>query len=90
MTTRRPPRRPAFLGLAAVPSPQFPEGRAVDITVNPGYAVVGIGGEYRIRDELTLFVRIDNLGNETYETAPGFPGLPRSAVVGARFVVGAR
>ena len=80
----------AFLGLAAVPSPGFPAGRAVDITVNPGYAVVGIGGDYRIRDELTVFARIDNLANETYETALGFPGLPRSAVIGARFAVGAR
>jgi len=80
----------AFLGLAAVPSPGFPAGRAVDITVNPGYAVVGIGGDYRIRDELTVFARIDNLANEVYESALGFPGLPRSAIVGVRMAFGMR
>ena len=75
----------AFLGLAA-----FPSGRSVDITVNPGYTVLGVGGDYRIRDALTLFARIDNLANETYESALGFPGLPRSAVAGARFTLGGR
>lgn len=80
----------AFLGLAAAPSVEFPAGRAVDITVNPGYAVVGIGGDYRIRDELAVFARMDNLANETYETALGFPGLPRSAVIGIRMAVGIR
>lgn len=80
----------AFLGLAAVPSPQFPAGRPVDLTVNPGYAVVGIGGDYRIGDQLTVFARVDNLANETYETALGFPGLPRSAVVGVRLAPGVR
>ena len=80
----------AFLGLAAVPSLGFPAGRPVDITVNPGYAVVGIGGDYRMREELTMFARIDNLANEVYETALGFPGLPRSAVVGIRMAFGIR
>jgi outer membrane cobalamin receptor len=78
----------AFLGLTAVPSPQFPDGRPVDITVNPGYTLVGLGGDFRVRDALTLFVRIDNLTNETYESALGFPGLPRAAMFGARFNLG--
>ena len=80
----------AFLGLAAVPSAEFPAGRAVDITVNPAYAVIGVGGDYRIRDEFSVFARIDNLANEAYETALGFPGLPRAAIVGLRVAFGIR
>lgn len=82
----------AFLGLAAVPSPGSPvtTGRPVDITVNPAYTVIGVGGDYRIRDDLTLFVRIDNVTDETYEGALGYPGLPRGAMAGARFAIGGR
>lgn len=82
----------AFLGLAAAASPGSPiaTGRPVDITVNPAYTVIGAGADYRIRDDLTLFVRVDNVTDETYEGALGYPGLPRSAVAGARFVIGGR
>jgi outer membrane cobalamin receptor len=82
----------AFLGLAAVPSPGSPvtTGRPVDITVNPAYTVIGIGGDYRIRDDLTVFVRVDNVTDEMYEGALGYPGLPRGAMAGARFVIGGR
>lgn len=80
----------AFLRLVAVPSPQVPTGRSVDITVNPAYTLLGLGGELRIHSDLTVFVRVDNLTDEAYESALGFPGLPRAAVVGARFTVGRR
>jgi vitamin B12 transporter len=80
----------AFLGLSAIASPQFPAGRSVDITVNPGYTVVGAGAAYKLRDELTLFLRVDNLADEQYESALGYPGLPRAAVAGVRFGVGGR
>ena len=62
----------------------------VDITVNRGYAVLGFGADYRVRDTLTVFLRIDNLADEAYDNALGFPGLPRSAAVGVRFDVGGR
>ena len=39
---------------------------------------------------LTVFLRIDNLADEAYDNALGFPGLPRSAAVGARFDIGGR
>ncbi|MBM3820415.1 MAG: hypothetical protein FJW14_15550 [Acidimicrobiia bacterium] len=80
----------AFIGLSAVPSPGSPiaVSRSVDITVNPGYTVVGVGGEYRVRDELSVFVRVDNVGNAVYDSALGFPGLPRAAVAGVRFAAG--
>jgi vitamin B12 transporter len=82
----------AFIGLQAVPSPGSPiaTARPVDITVNPGYTVAGAGADVRLRGELTLFLRIDNLTDEVYEGALGFPGLPRSAVVGARFNLAGR
>jgi len=82
----------AFLGLSAASSPgsSVAAGRPVDITVNPGYAVVGIGGDYRIGGGLTLFVRVDNVFDEAYDTSLGYPGLPRSAAVGARVAIGGR
>lgn len=80
----------AFLGLSAVPSPGSPiaAARPVDITVNPGYMVFGAGADYRIRGGLTLFFRIDNVTDDAYEGALGYPGLPRAAFAGARFTIG--
>lgn len=78
----------SFIGLSAVRSARFPTGRSVDITVNPGYIVVGLGAEGRVRNDVTFFVRVDNIADTEYESALGFPGLPRAAVVGARFTIG--
>ncbi|OFW06144.1 MAG: hypothetical protein A3I61_18385 [Acidobacteria bacterium RIFCSPLOWO2_02_FULL_68_18] len=82
----------AFLGLSTVslPGSAVEGGRSVDITVNPGYAVVGIGGDYRLGGGLTLFVRVDNVLDEAYAGALGFPGLPRAIEAGARFTIGGR
>ena len=73
----------AFLGLQRVP-----DGRPVDVTVNPGYALLGLGGQVRVRGGLTLFARIDNATDAAYDSALGYPGLPRAAVAGARFAFG--
>jgi vitamin B12 transporter len=80
----------AFLGLSAVPSPQFPAGRSVDITVNPGYTVVWLGGEVRLSREVAAYVRVDNLGDAAYESVLGYPGLPRALTAGVRFNISAR
>jgi vitamin B12 transporter len=64
------------------------DGRAVDIRFNPGYTTLDLGGQFRAHDALTIFLRIDNLTNETYESALGFPGLPRAFVSGGRFTLG--
>ena len=56
----------AFTGLARVS-----DGRSVDITVNPGYTVIGVGGQFRLDDDVTLFLRLDNLTDEVYESALG-------------------
>jgi vitamin B12 transporter len=80
----------AFLGLSIVQSDQFPIGRSIDITVNPAYTVMGLGGEYRVGQAASAFVRVDNFSNTTYESALGYPGLPRAFVVGMRIDVRAR
>ena len=77
-----------FLFMTSVPTPQFNQATSVDITVNPGYTLVGLGAEVEAHDALTLFVRVDNLTDEVYESALGYPGNPRSVVVGTRFTLG--
>ena len=73
----------AFLGLQ-----RLSDSRPVDITVNPGYVLLGLGGQFRVRNDLTLFVRVDNLTDEVYEGSLGYPGLPRAVVAGGRFDFG--
>ena len=73
----------AFIGLARVS-----DGRSVDITVNPGYTLIGVGGQFLVDDDLTIFLRLDNLTDEVYESALGYPALPRAFVIGARFNIG--
>ena len=73
----------AFLGLQRVS-----DGRPVDITVNPGYALITLGGQVRVHEGLTLFARIDNAADAAYDSALGYPGLPRAVVAGGRFTVG--
>ena len=73
----------SFLGLARVS-----DGQPVEITVNPRYAVLRLGGQVRVDDHLTVFARIENLTDTAYQSALGYPGLPRSVVVGGRFTVG--
>ena len=73
----------SFIGLARVS-----DGRPVEITVNPGYTMVGAGAQVRLDDGLTVFARIDDLADTAYESALGFPGLPRAVVLGGRFALG--
>ncbi len=73
----------AFLGLQRVS-----DGRGVDITRNPGYALLTLGGQVRVHDDLTLFLRIDNATDAVYDSALGYPGLPRAVVAGGRFDLG--
>ena len=80
----------AFLGLSIVASPQFPTGRPVDITVNPGYTVSWFGGEVGVSRDVAAYLRIDNLTDAVYESVLGYPGLPRSVVAGVRFDLSAR
>ena len=73
----------AFIGLR-----RLSDNLPVDITVNPGYTLVGLSGQYRVHDDLTLFLRAENLTDAEYESALGYPGLPRAFVLGGRFNLG--
>ena len=64
------------------------DGLPVDITLNPGYTLVSLSGQYRISAGLTMFLRVDNLTDAQYESALGYPGLPRAFVIGGRFNLG--
>jgi outer membrane receptor protein involved in Fe transport len=80
----------SFLSLRTVPNADRPTAITTDITINPGYVVAGLGLDFSIHEALTAYVRGDNIGNTTYDSALGYPGLPRAIVVGARFKVGLR
>ena len=64
------------------------DGLSVPITFNPGYTLVGLGGQYRFSDELTIFLQADNLTDKVYDSALGYPGQPRAFVLGGRFNFG--
>ena len=51
---------------------------------NPSYAVVDIGGSLRVTTGLELIGRIQNLLDNDYEEAFGFPALGRSFTAGVR------
>jgi vitamin B12 transporter len=80
----------SFLSLRTVPNVERPTALTTDITINPGYVVAGLGLDVRVREALTVFLRGDNVGATTYDSALGYPGLPRSVVIGARFRVASR
>jgi vitamin B12 transporter len=61
---------------------------STDITVNPGYAVAGFTVDYAIERRAAVFVRVNNVGDTVYDSALGYPGLPRSATAGVRFNLG--
>ena len=80
----------SFLSLRTVPNAERPAAITTDITVNPGYSVMGLGVSVKAHDALTVFLRVDNLADTEWDSALGYPGLPRAAVVGARFDIGRR
>lgn len=80
----------AFLGLQAPAQRNIAGPRSVDITLNPGYQEVTVYGEVRVRPGTAMYARVDNVTDEAYESALGYPGLPRAVVVGARFSLGAK
>ena len=80
----------SFLSLRTVPNAARPTAFTTDITVNPGYTVMGLGASVRAHDALTVFLRVDNLADREWDSALGYPGMPRAAVIGARFDIGVR
>jgi vitamin B12 transporter len=80
----------SFLSLLTVPNAERPNAITTDITINPGYVVAALGLDFKVHDRLTAYVRGDNVGDTTYDSALGYPGLPRAIVAGARFRFAAR
>jgi hypothetical protein len=80
----------SFLSLRTVPNAQRPSAITTDITVNPGYTLMGLGVSVKAHEALSVFLRADNLADTEWDSALGYPGLPRSVVIGARFNVRAR
>jgi outer membrane cobalamin receptor len=85
--TTSPAVRAGFNGMRSVPNAERPTAFTSDITVNPGYSVMGLGVSVQAHDTLSIFLRVDNLADREYDSALGYPGLPRAVVVGARFNV---
>jgi vitamin B12 transporter len=80
----------SFLSLRSVPNGTLPRAVTTDITVNPGYTVAGMGVDLRAHRTLTVFVRANNVADTEYESALGYPGMPRTVMVGMRFGFGSR
>ena len=75
-----------FPQLRTLPNASRPAFSA-DLTVNPGYAVAGFGVDYEVDRRASVYFRVNNVSDTDYDSALGFPGLPRSAMVGVRFNV---
>ena len=79
----------AFLSLRTVPNAQMPAPITTDITVNPGYTVIGLGADVEAHQRVSVFLRVSNLADAEYEHVLGYPAMPRAFVAGARVRVGA-
>jgi outer membrane cobalamin receptor len=78
----------SFLSLRTVPNAERPSAVTTDITVNPGYAVIGFGADVRVSSRLSAYARVANAGDAVYETVLGYPAMPRAFTIGARIRFG--
>jgi outer membrane cobalamin receptor len=74
----------SFLFLRTVANAARP-AFTTDITLNPGYAVAGLGVDFEADRSATLFIRANNISDTDYEGAVGYPGMPRQVMAGVRF-----
>jgi vitamin B12 transporter len=56
--------------------------------LNSGYQKIDLSGRYSIKPAVTLFISIENLLNEHYTAAFGFPALPLTFRAGVKFRIG--
>jgi outer membrane receptor protein involved in Fe transport len=54
----------------------------------PGYALVNVGGWYRVRPRVTMYANIENLLNRHYQEVVGYPALRLNFRAGLRFRLG--
>ena len=73
----------SFLSLRTVPNAAMPTAMTTDITVNPGYTVIGAGADMEAHERVTSFASTTSAMQE-YENVLGYPALPRAFVAGAR------
>jgi outer membrane cobalamin receptor len=60
----------------------------VPLTALAGYARFDAGGWYAIKRYVTAYAKVENLLNQHYEDALGYPGLRANFRAGLRFSVG--
>jgi iron complex outermembrane receptor protein/vitamin B12 transporter len=58
--------------------------------LNPGYQKLDVSGSYLFNRTVKWFATVENLLNEHYEAAFGFPGLPINARTGVTITLGGR
>ena len=75
----------SFLFMQTVPNVRYPSVFTTDITVNPGYTLAGLGVDLRVDRDLSIYVRGSNVGDTAYDLVLGYPGMPRTVMVGAQF-----
>ena len=56
--------------------------------LNAGYQKIDLSGRYTMNPAVTLFASIENLLNERYTAAFGFPSLPLTFRGGIKFRIG--
>ena len=56
--------------------------------LNPGYQKIDLTGRYTLNPAMTLFASVENLLNERYTAAFGFPALPLTFRTGIKFRIG--
>ncbi|HYB61043.1 MAG TPA: TonB-dependent receptor [Methylomirabilota bacterium] len=58
------------------------------LTRDPGYVLVNLAASYRVSREVEFIGRIENLFNEFYQDALGYPGYHRGYSAGLRLAIG--
>jgi vitamin B12 transporter len=56
----------------------------------PAYQKFDVSGFYRVHPRVRTYVTLENLSNEQFASAAGFPALPRAVRIGAAITVGGR
>ena len=74
-----------YLEAGAILTGERQDTDAYGLNRNPGYQNVWASGSLRLNRHVSPFLRLDNLLNESYEEALGYPALSRAVRGGLRF-----
>ena len=64
-------------------------GRRLQGEEEPG-SRMGLGVDFQVDRDVSLYIRGNNITDASYDTALGYPGMPRTVMVGAQFNIGRR